>query len=268
MKQTFADAGIGWMRVPARPALRLRRRGAPSPRLPWCPQGVSVRGGREPPGRSGAAARHRPNGRGLMPPPPAATAAPVRRHAGGSSLVPTLGAAARRPVPKGSAAAVSADFSANRRRMLNIVSVSMVVAVAPGGRGGAGAARQRTGAPVAVAARAVPRTECAPSGRARRGQPRDAVADRRCGDEPGHGAPGQRDRAAVRPVVGPAGRRRRSPRHGAPPPPTTTASTSSSSTGGAGTTSTSAATSSCQCRNRCDNRRRATSSTTTATSTP
>jgi hypothetical protein len=61
-----------------------------------------------------------------MAPPPAATAAPVRRHAGGST--PSRRWAPLRAVPsrKGQPGRIGALF-ANRRRVLNIVSVSMVV---------------------------------------------------------------------------------------------------------------------------------------------
>lgn len=62
-----------------------------------------------------------------MPPPPAATAAPVRRHAGGST--PSRRWTPLRIVPSrtGQRGRIGRLLS-NRRRVLNIVSVSMVVA--------------------------------------------------------------------------------------------------------------------------------------------
>ena len=62
-----------------------------------------------------------------MPPPPAATAAPVRRHAGGST--PSRRWAPLRAVPSRSGQPGRIRrLLANRRRVLNIASVSMVVA--------------------------------------------------------------------------------------------------------------------------------------------
>ncbi|HEY1444100.1 MAG TPA: hypothetical protein VGF51_04310 [Acidimicrobiales bacterium] len=62
-----------------------------------------------------------------MPPPPAATAAPVRRHAGGST--PSRRWAPLRAVPSRSGQPGRIrGLLANRRRVLNILSVSMVVA--------------------------------------------------------------------------------------------------------------------------------------------
>ena len=62
-----------------------------------------------------------------MAPPPAATAAPVRRHAGGST--PSRRWAPLRAVPARSGQPGRVRrLLANRRRVLNIVSVSMVVA--------------------------------------------------------------------------------------------------------------------------------------------
>lgn len=64
-----------------------------------------------------------------MPPPPAATAAPVRRHAGGSSSsrrwVPLRAVPSRKRQPR---ATRIHRLLSNRRRVLNIVSVSIVVA--------------------------------------------------------------------------------------------------------------------------------------------
>jgi uncharacterized membrane protein YgcG len=62
-----------------------------------------------------------------MSPPPAATAAPVRRHAGGST--PSRRRAPLRAVPsrKGQPGRIG-RLLANRRRVLSVVSVSMVVA--------------------------------------------------------------------------------------------------------------------------------------------
>jgi hypothetical protein len=63
-----------------------------------------------------------------MPPPPAATAAPVRRHAGGSTSsrrwVPLRAVPSRKRQP---GSGRIHQLLANRRRVLNIVSVSLVV---------------------------------------------------------------------------------------------------------------------------------------------
>jgi hypothetical protein len=61
-----------------------------------------------------------------MPPPPAATAAPVRRHAGGTSASRRKAPLRTVPSRKGQPGRVHRLFS-NRRRVLNIVSVSIVV---------------------------------------------------------------------------------------------------------------------------------------------
>jgi len=63
-----------------------------------------------------------------MPPPPAATAAPVRRHAGGSA--PSRRWAPLRAVPsrkRQPGAGRIQQLLANRRRVLNVVSVAVVV---------------------------------------------------------------------------------------------------------------------------------------------
>lgn len=63
-----------------------------------------------------------------MPPPPAATAAPVRRHAGGSPSPRRWAPLRSVPSRKGQRGGGRiAGLLANRSRVLNIVSVSMVV---------------------------------------------------------------------------------------------------------------------------------------------
>jgi cell division protein FtsL len=201
-----------------------------------------------------------------MPPPPAATAAPVRRHAGGSTSsrrwVPLRAVPSRRGQP-----GRIRQLFANRRRVLNIVSVSIVVAsllavvVAQALLANGQVRLSSLQHQLSLEQSAHRQAELAVSGLET--PPRIVSA----ATSQGMVHPANVVELPYVSLSVPVSTPKVTPAPAAPPP-TTTATTSSSSAGGAGATSTAGGTSSGSAATGATTGTGATSSTTTATSTP